>query len=444
MDLSIQDITEVRKNVIITLSAADIKEAEADVIQDFLKHARIPGFRPGKAPVARVRSLYADAIQDEIKRKLERKSFEKMNQAENLNICGIADHQTPSAFDVVNGNIITFVVDVVPTIKLPDYNNIPVEIPEVNVSEKEIEESIAAKQREHSAMEPVERGAAVGEYVKVTYIGTMEGASVNDVEGLLSIYKDQRNTWEKAGATEETGVKEIVEALVGMQPGDKKTVQALIGDDSENKDFVGKAISYEVEVHEVREQVLPELNSEFFKKYKTDTLEAFRKLCEKEIFDKKQNEQMHLKRDQVAKFIDTNVSFPLPETVVDQEVQTILKAHITRLTKMGIDRSVIEEHKDKFFDEAQRMATENVRMRFSMIEIAKVEKLELTKEELLNSIMRRAYLDRVSPDKIVKDFQDDSSFANEIRQETLVVKTLDFLCDKAHVTFTKDSVASNA
>jgi len=430
VDISIQDVTEVRKSITVSIPKEEVAAEEKEVYKEFKDHARIPGFRPGKAPLTMIKQKFAKEIADELVKKLQRKAYEYIGEKSGLNLYSIIKADAP---DLIAGadTTMTFVFDVWPTITLPEYKGIKVDVPVVTVTEEDIDAEIKAKQAQHAKMEKVERAAKADEYVRVSYVGKIGDELIEQIAPDNKLYGTQKNTWEKAGAKDEMGVKAVVEGVVGMKPGDTKTVEMTFPKDFEVAELAGKKATYDMEMHEVREQVLPELDEAFFAGFKAKDLDSFKKAVEQEVTQRKKLDQMNSKREQIARFIDQNTHFELPESAVDAEKQQILRTHIERMLQHGVPQEQLEEQKEKLFEEADRLARENIKMRLALLEIAKQEKIEISKEDIWAKVVQMAYMRQVTPDKIVSEFQKDQGVVDEMKREVLVVKTLDFLCDKA-------------
>ena len=129
MNVSINDISETRKDVVVTISGDEVAQEETRILKTFIKQAKVPGFRPGKAPEARVRQLYTKQLKEELKSALMRSAYEKVTEHEDLDVYTVVEFPEPG--DIPSGQEISvdLTVDVTPKFDLPEYKGIETEMP---------------------------------------------------------------------------------------------------------------------------------------------------------------------------------------------------------------------------------------------------------------------------------------------------------------------------
>jgi trigger factor len=330
-------------------------------------------------------------------------------------------------------------VDVNPKFELPEYKGIETEVPSTEVEDKEIEESIDRIRRQRADFEVVEREAAAGDYVKLSYTGTLDGEAIaeklKDVPRLQA-WGSVKDGWEEAGTEEakQFGVPAVIDALVGMKAGDKKTVEQEIGDDFAVEELRGKTVSYEVEALEVRERKLPEIDDEFLKSVRAESLEDFKAQIMDELENQKKRQSEDAQRDQILKFLGDAVDIPLPASAVESETQSAMARIISQNMQQGVPEEEFEKHKEQIHAGAAQSAQRDVKLQIILNRIAGKEEIKVENEDLSRAVYSMAMQQRQKPEDLAKEFRKDRSRLIQLQRQILFSKTLDFLRDQAKVS----------
>ncbi|MEC8209286.1 MAG: trigger factor family protein, partial [Verrucomicrobiota bacterium] len=218
MKTDVQDISPTRKTISITASSEEVSEQEAKLINDFQRQAKIPGFRPGKAPKNMVRQRFAKDIQQELKKRV-------VSQAHQVGVSG-AEFEVFNIVELDEGDVkggqgatITFTVDIIPEFELPTYEGLKVTNTPTDASDEEVAKMLDQILGQRAEYNIAEKAAEKGDYVQCTYVGKIDTKSVADLVPEASIFGSQANTWEEAGNEDAPGVRAIVDGLVGMKAG---------------------------------------------------------------------------------------------------------------------------------------------------------------------------------------------------------------------------------
>lgn len=434
MNIQVEDINETRKKVVASLTGTEITEAEQLVMRDFSKQARLPGFRPGKAPANLIKSRYKKEISGELSRKLTSQAFEKAIKEGDLQVVAVVDAEDKT-FTAGQDETLTFTLDVNPTFELPDYKGVPVTIPPSEPTDQEYEQTRDYILNQRAEYDIAEKAAEAGDYVKLDYSGTVEGSPVSELATDLPVYGEQNGTWEEAGNQTVPGVRSVIDALVGMKAGDEKDVEHTFPEDFEVEALRGKTATYHVKVHEVREKKLPKLDDpEFLKGFGAESAEDFEKKIRDDIRSQKEEHSNRVKRDGVIGELAKRVDFPLPESAVESETQRMLREFMARRMTQGASQEEFEQHREQLVTGATNAARERIKAQFILQAIAKKENIEVGDTDLQQAIINRAMASRTKPEDLVKQLSQDRSQLAAFRDTVLFNKTLDFLAKEATVT----------
>ncbi len=432
VNVSINDITDTRKDVVVTISGDDVSKEESRILKAFIKEAKVPGFRPGKAPESRIRQLYGNQIRDELKTALMRSAYEAVTEKEDLDVYTVVEFPEPDHIAPDEEVSLDLTIDINPDFELPEYRNIDTEVPPTEVEDKEIEDTIDRIRRQRADFEVVERPAAEGDYVKVSYKGTLDGEDISDKlkdHPRLQAWGVVTEGWEEAGTEEarQFGVPAVIDGLVGMQAGDRKTVEQVIPEDFAVEELREKTLSYEIEVHEVRERKLPEIDEAFLKSVHAETLEDFKAQIMDELEAQKKRQAEDAQRNQILEFLGNAVDIPLPQSALEAETQNAMGRIINQNMQQGVPEEEFEKHKEQIHAGAVQSAERDVKLQIILNRIARAEGISVENEDLSRAVYTMAMQQRQKPEDLAKELRKDRNRVIQLQRQILFSKTVDFL-----------------
>jgi trigger factor len=325
--ISVENVSETRKSVGVSVPAAEVADAEKKVLAELVKVARLPGFRPGHAPENMVKARYAKEFKGELQNRLVNDAYKFLADESKLDIYGVTQLDGADKIESGKDLELKFTVDLRPSFDLPEYKGLPVNVEKTDVSDDEVKQACERIISQRAEFKPVDAPAKKGDYVQLSYAGTLDGKPLEELVADKPLYTKQASTWEEAGADEGVPcVRAVVDALVGMKKGDKKTVSQEYAKDFEVAQLAGKTVSYDIEVKEVRERVLPTLDEAFYKTMGADNAEQFAENVKKDIERGKAQRIEQNKREQLVKLLQEKANFALPESAVEAETQEILRS----------------------------------------------------------------------------------------------------------------------
>jgi trigger factor len=285
---------------------------------------------------------------------------------------------------------------------------------------------------QRASFEEVERAIEVGDYVKCSYEGMLDGSPVAELLPDKPMYGKQSNTWEEAGQAKGLGVDAIAQAVIGMKKDDNKEVVADFADDFEVVPLAGKKVTYSLEIHEVREKKAPSAEDEgFLKALKVESLDDLTKKIKDDLLSRKERENIDGKRGQVTqKFLEIP-DFPLPQQAVEDESKAIFQSNVQRAIQQGAKQEDMESKRDELWKEAQVQAQARVKITITLGRIAELEKVEVSNEDLAQAATREAMMMRTDPQTYVQELAKDQARINRLRQDVLHDKTLELVASKA-------------
>ncbi|WPJ97701.1 trigger factor [Coraliomargarita algicola] len=430
MKTDVQDINATRKTIAVTVTSEEVSELEAKLIKDFQRQAKIPGFRPGKAPENMVRMRFAKDLKQELKQRV-------VSQAHQEGVAG-ADFEVFTIVELNEGEIsagqdavVTFTVDVVPEFEVPAYEGLKVTNTPTEATDEEVSKMLDQILSQRAEYNVAEKAAEKGDYVQCGYEGKIGDELVADLVPETPMFGTQKTTWEEAGNEDAPGVRAVVDGLVGMKAGDTKEVTMEFPEDFQPEALAGKTAVYTIEAKEVREKVMPEMDEEFFKSLQVADEAELRSKIAENIENQKKQQNANSERQQITQELLKAVDFEVPQSGVESETDAVLRDFMQRNMQQGVSAEEFEKHKESLHEGASKAAHDRLKSRIILSKIAEKEKIKVENEDFSRMIMMEAQQSGQQPEKLVKELQKDQNRINQMRRDIILGKTMDLLAEKA-------------
>ncbi len=441
MNIQVNDLSPTRKSLIVSLDKGEVDAEHQLVVGEYTKLARLPGFRPGKAPAAMVVKRFGKEIADEFKQKVVAKAYRSALEDKKLDVLNVVNVEEGSIESGLSAAV-TITVDVRPEFKLPDYTGLPTQVEPTEATDTEVDNVIDGLRSERADFKVADRPAQKGDYVKLAYEGSLDGKPIADLAPDKQIYGKVPQTWEEVEGSQEGVIPGLGRQLSGLKTGEKKTVQILFPAEFAPVPLLaGKTAVYAVEVQEIRERILPPLDAEFFKAQKVDDLEGLKNQVRTNLKMQKEYQNRAAQRRQITDALAAKVDFPVPQSLVDAETQGVLRQFIEENMRRGVASEQFEKDKKELFEGARKAATNRVKLQFVLAKIAEAEKVTVTEEDIDGFIYREAVRTNQKPEKLVKELTKDREQLRSIQQSIIFDKAVDFLVSKSTVTTTEPKPA---
>ena len=426
----VQDITETRKTITVSVAAAEIASIEAKLINEFKRDAKIPGFRPGKAPEKMIRMRYAKELKSELSQRVVAKAHQDGVAKSDFEIYGIVDLDEG---EIAAGSdaTIKFTVDVLQAFDIPAYEGLKVTNEPSDASAEEVDKMMEQILSQRAEFNVAEKAAEKGDYVRCGYEGKIGDELVADLVPDAPMFGTQATTWEEAGAEGTPGVQAIVDGVIGMKAGDEKEVTMEFPKDFKPEALAGKSAVYSIKAEEVREKVMPEMDDAFFESMQVKDEAELRERISENIENQKKQQNANTERQQITEHLLGSVEFAVPESGIESETEAVLRDFMQRNMQQGASEADFEANKDQLHEGATKAAHDRLKSRLILSKIAEKEKVQAENDDFSRMIMMEAQQSGQKPEKIVKEIQKDQNRINRMRSEILLGKTMDLILDKA-------------
>ncbi len=378
-----------KKELVIEVPPDIVKQESEAVTAQYRRLARIPGFRPGRAPASLIRRHYQDDIRNEVVQSLLPKYFENAIKEQKMAVIG-RPHFDDLKFEEDTPLTATARFEVLPEFELNEYKGLEVEQGPFEVSEEEVSQTLEDLRQRAATFEPVEdRAARDGDYVTVNY----RGVDKADAEA-----KPLEASDAMVHLSEEGSVPQFTENLRDAKPGDVREFEVNYPEDYASKPLAGKSLSYRVEIQAVKKKVVPELDDEFAKsvsEFKTmDELKD--RVSENLAARKKYEAETEAKQGLLNQLVAAH-SFPVPDTLVEGQVDGKLERFLNRLVSQGMDPRTVGLDWQKLREDARPEAEKDVRGSLILEKVGEAEAIEVKEEEVDELIRELAQERREAP-----------------------------------------------
>ncbi len=431
------DVSDTQKNLVVEIPST-VVDAEIDkVARDYSKAARVPGFRPGKVPAKVVRQRFRDQILHDVAHGLIPRAVD-----EALRERGVEPVDTPDIRDVVveEGQPLKFTAtfETVPPIEPGDYSTLTIHQKGTTVGEAEVDDALNNLRDRAARYEPVVgRGIETGDSVVMDLVRT---AYTKQEEPLVVIAgeeppKGEPQTDKHDGVTVEIGAPAnppgFDQQLVGLREGAEKTFDVKYPSDYAIEELAGTTVAYDVNVKAIRQRIVPSLDDEFAKDLgEFENLEALRARVRADLEHEAMHEAEREARSELLKQLASRVTFDVPASLLDREMDRRMEDFVRRLMDQNIDPMKVNVNWEEFREKQRDAASEAVRSALALDEVARREHIGVSEDELNAEVERYAERSGRTAAAVRARLEKEGGIArlySGLRRE----KTVDFLLGKA-------------
>jgi len=429
VNVTVENLAPCKKLVRIEVEAAKVDAAFEDMLKNYQRQARLPGFRPGKAPKAMVEKRYETDIRDEVKKKMIPDAYRDALKEQKLDVVGYPDIEE---IQFGKGQALQFAatIETAPEFEMPDYKGLPAQREKGDVADEDVQKAIDLLRERQTGFKTVERELKEGDVAVVNYTGTSDGQPLTEIAPTAKGLTEQKNFW--VNIDKNSFILGFAEQLVGAKAGDKRTVTVDFPADFVTPQLQGKKAVYDVEVVEVKEKTLPEMNDELAKAYGAETLEKLREGVRTDLANELKYKKERSVREQIVKGLLDRVTCELPESSVLQATRNIVYNIVTENQKRGISKEMIDQQKNEIYLSANSDAKERVKASFLFQKIAEKEGIKIEQTDVLQRIQHLAANYQMPPDKFIKELQKRNGIP-EIYEQLQNEKVIDLLVQNAAV-----------
>ena len=421
MKSKVKKLDGTANRIDIVLPSEMVNKMLEEVLKEIKKTAKIPGFRPGKAPIDMVFKEHKNTVWDEVKRRLVPIAYQRALDEHN-----ISPVSYPEVSDLVldeKGSLsFKATVDLYPEIKAKKYKGLKVTSEKIKVEDREVDETIERVQNMHA------------EFIHIDHPVKKKEFAICDVEAFVdgkSISKKRENMWIEA--VKESSLLGLGEELCGMNKGEKKDIEVTLPENYPDKKFAGKKAMFKVEIKEVKEKKLPEVDDELAKKAGKDDMKTLKEEIKSQLLERKTiNNDVNMK-NQILEQLLKGHKFAVPVTMVKKQLQVLMEKAENELATKGVSKDIIDSQKDSLKEKLLPEAENKVSIYFILDEIAKQEEVTISDEEVDRWLEEQAKA-YSQPFENVKKYYTENDLIGGLKEQLREDKTLELLLQEATIT----------
>ena len=414
----------LKRGFAITVPAATIEDKRTKRLDEIGKTVKLPGFRPGKVPMAVVRQRYGSAVMSEV---LE----ESVNSATQqvLTDRGLRAANQPkvdvTSLDEAKDLEFTVELELLPEITMPDFAGLSLSRLKATPSDEAIDKAVEEIARRQREMEPVteDRGAQSGDTLTVDFLGKVEDVAFPGGTG-----SDMAVELGGAGF-----IPGFWEGMVGMRPGEERQINVNFPEEYHAKELAGKAATFDISAKKLEQPKPAALDDSLAEKLGFENIDELRKLITQQI----QREydgltRMRIKRE-LLDALAAKADFAVPESMVEPEFAQIWTRVEADMKAGKLDDEDKDKDEDTLKAEYRVIAERRVRLGLLLSEIGRANGIQVGSDEMTRAMRTEAQRYPGQEQQVMEFFRKNPQAADSLRGPIYEEKVIDFILELANV-----------
>ncbi|MBL9154568.1 MAG: trigger factor [Verrucomicrobiales bacterium] len=436
MTISVEKLPDCKAKLSVEIPSGEVNPERDKIVSLYARQAKIPGFRPGKAPRSAVEKRYPQEIEGELRDRLVSQVIRRAGSDEKLEILGVAQMEH-AIFGPDGSFALSVTVVTAPEFSIPDYSTIPVEVPRIGVEDAQVDAVLERMRQNFSELADIEGPLKRGDIAVLAWKTTLEGQPLAEaVEEDLRALAESEEYWMAIPEEGSDGhfLPGFADQLIGLSKGDSRDINITLGEDFEPESLRGKELVFAVTVKETKERKLAPLDDTLANRVSEGkTLEEVREQIRAGLMAEHERMRANLVTNQVLAHLGERLEFELPQHLLFNETQRQVNDMVYESYQRGATEDLIREHQGEILENAQSRAKINLKTTFILEKIAEAEGIAATDEEVSRQIVMLSMQSQKPVKKVMRQLRENNGFAR-IRHDVTISKTLDFLRSKAVIT----------
>ncbi len=421
---------ECSREVLVDVPAAEVTKTYKSITANYRKYARIPGFRPGKVPDSVISKRFAAEIRKDVIDSLLPERFNKAVME--LGVTPVGQPQV-TELTIEDGQPlhVKALFEYVPEFNVDGYNEVKVEKPSDAITEEEYTNELNQLRESRATIEPVdeERLLKDGDWAQISYNGDVQAAEGEEAAPPVT----GEDALVEIGG--KTTLPAFNEALRGSKPGQELKVEVVYPADYQEPKLAGKTVAYTVTVKAIKKRILPVLDDEFAKEIGNfENLASLEERVREYLTGRKRAAIEDETRNRLFEALSAKFTFPVPESLVQQQIDTRLERGLRALAQQGMTEEQMKRLDFNRLRAAQRDgATAEVKGALILDKIAARENVTVSDEEIDREVQMAALQSREPFEELHKRLTEDGGL-NRIRESLQREKTAHLLYERLPVS----------
>ena len=421
MQVSIETTSGLERRLTVNLPA-DVVEKEVDKrLQQAAKTVRINGFRKGKVPMKVVRQRFGAGVRQEVVGEVMSRSFYEAVQKEQVKPAG---QPSIEAKNMTPGENLEYVAtfEVYPEVELADLNEVTIERPVAEVTDKDVDNMIDVLRKQQSGWKETKRKAQKGDRVTIDFVGRKGGEE----------FEGGKAEGQQLVLGSGNMIPGFEDGIIGMKPGEEKEVEVTFPEDYQAEELKGAEAVFTIKVTASEKPELPELNDEFFAAYGVEEggEEKFREEVRANMERELKNAALNKVKTQVMDQLFEKHQVEIPAALVAGEVRTLRGQMIQQFGGQIKPEDAARMLPDAMFED---QAKRRVVLGLVVGEIVKENKINVDSDRVKAKVEELASTYQ-QPEEVVEYYFNNRELLAGVESVVLEDQVVDFVLDKAKVS----------
>ena len=394
-------------SVVATIDAADIEKNITKAAKQIAKTASVDGFRKGKVPVARIKQMYKEQLQQDAESQAIQEILDEAKKELNIDSADIIAEPTFKKYEKSDDKIETeLLISLKPTIEAEDYKELAPKYEEPTVEDSEVEERLKTLLENNAPYTEIEEKRALkeGDQANFDFVGKIDGVEFEGgkAEGFELVIGSGQF------------IPGFEDQMVGMEIAETKDITVTFPEDYQATDLAGKEAVFTVTLHGIKEKKEAELNEEMVKKLLPNDENATADTVKEKIAEQIKSEKMSklynekLKPELIEALVK-KYDFDLPQNIVDQEIDAQINNKAREMSEEELAEYKDNEEKiNELRESVRESATNSVKATFLVDYLARKEGIEVNDQEVTQTIYYEEMMSGQDPQQVIQYYQENN------------------------------------
>ena len=407
MNITATKTDAANASVVATIDASDIEKNLDKAAKQVAKSAKVDGFRKGKVPVAVVKKMYKEQLQQDAENEAVQKILEEAKKELEINSADIIADPIFKKYDKQDDKIdIELLISLRPTIEAEDYKELAPKYEEPTVDDSEIDERLKDILESNASFAPLEEKRALkdGDQANFDFVGKIDGVEFDGgkAEGFELVIGSGQF------------ISGFEDQMVGMEIEETKDITVTFPEDYQSDDLAGKEAVFTITLNDIKEKAEATLDDEMVKKLIPNDENATAQTVREKISEQIKSEKMSklYNEELKPKLIEALVEkydFALPQNIVEQEIDAQINAKAREMSQEELEQYKDNEEKiNELREEVRESAENSVKATFLVDYLARKEGIEVSDQEVTQTIYYEALMSQQDPQQVIKYYQENN------------------------------------
>ena len=420
---TVKKLSETVYEVSVTRNGEELKHLKEHVLVHF-KDAKVDGFRKGHVPADVLEKKFKKEIEGEILNHIISEEYRKAVEENNLS--PIADIKLEKYENNEDNVEVVFTIPVLPEINLGDYKSVKVEKEALDVNDEKVNAEIEIMRSNAGKLKEVadDEAAKDKDVTNINFEGFIDGEAFDGGKA--------------EGFDLTLGSKSFIDTfedqIIGHKKGDEFDVNVTFPEEYHAENLKGKPAVFKVKVNSIKRKEEAELNEDLAKELGYDSVEDLKAKTKENLIKREETRIENEYKGKVVDAVVEGVNFEIPEAIVEREIQFQINRFAQQLQMQGMSLNqyfeMTGQNIEKMRESIKESAEKSVKRDLVLNEIAKVEKIEATEEEVNAELDRTALMYGMDREGLIAEVRKSGNYArfiDDIKYQIVNRKTVDLL-----------------